>query len=102
MVKKLTLKKTRSKETKPSIKSRVRMPIKKNAAENLSEVFTRIKKLMVPYEKFLASRINNSMGYDLWSNKESVFAGKLRTEVFFAALMLRADYVGFYYMPICE
>jgi hypothetical protein len=98
MLKKLTLKEPRLKEIKPG--GRVGKSIKKKTAEDLSEVFIRIKKLMVPYEKFLVSRINNSRGYDLWSKKESVFAGKLRTGVFFAALMLRPDYVGFYYMPI--
>jgi hypothetical protein len=38
--------------------------------------------------------------YDLWCFKELEIAGRKRKEVFFASIVTRKSYVGFYYMPI--
>jgi len=68
--------------------------------KELDVIFKTLRPLLKAYEPPFTSRANSDSGFDLWSEKEVMFAGKLRKEVYFAAVMKQGNYVGFYYMPI--
>jgi hypothetical protein len=66
----------------------------------LVEIFTKLKKLLKKYEDPLKSKFDLDSKYDLWSFKELTIAGRKRTEVYFAGIIIQSNYVGFYFMPI--
>jgi len=68
--------------------------------DNLSEIFHSIKKLMKKYEPPFESMSDYDSGYELISKKEVEIAGRKRKEIYFAGLIIRSKYVGFYYMPV--
>jgi hypothetical protein len=76
------------------LKEGILMPI------DLSEIFQRLKKLLKEYQPPLVAKSDYAWRYDLWTNKEATIAGRKRKEVFFGALIIQRDYVGFYYMPV--
>lgn len=68
---------------------------------DLIEIFQTIRAVLQPYTALgFSNRINSESTFDLWSDKEVFFAGKKRNEVYFAAVMIRKAYVGFYFMPV--
>jgi len=67
---------------------------------DLSQIFKRLKKLLKKYENPLKSKYNQKSYYDLWSFKDIEILGRKRKEVYFSAVRIQSDYVGFYYMPI--
>jgi len=66
----------------------------------LKHLFQRLKSMLKEYEAIFQSKHNDEKRYDLWSFKPVEILGRKRKEVFFAELIIRKDYVGFYYMPI--
>lgn len=65
------------------------------------EIFQTIRAVLQPYATLgFNNRINSETNYDLWSDMEVVAFGKKRNEMYFAAVTIRKDYVGFYYMPV--
>ena len=66
----------------------------------LPQTFKQLKKLLKRYEGPFQPKLDQDDKYDLWSLKELVIAGKKRKEVYFAGLIIRSRYVGFYYMPV--
>lgn len=67
---------------------------------DLTNIFTPIKLLMQAYRPPLAARRDEPGYFDLWSETPVMIAGRKHEGVFFAGLIIRKDYVGFYYMPI--
>lgn len=63
-------------------------------------IFTSLKELVASYEGPLVPHIDIEGKYDLWSEKPVVIAGRERSEVFFASLIIQSSYVGFYFMPV--
>ncbi len=67
---------------------------------NLQEIFASLKGLMQQYQPPLVPKVENEKRYDLVSIKDVVIAGRKRSEVYFASIIIQKGYVGFYYMPI--
>ncbi|MES2418643.1 MAG: DUF1801 domain-containing protein [Bacteroidota bacterium] len=68
---------------------------------DLVEIFQTIRAEMQPYATTgFDARVNTDKAYDLWSEKETEIAGRKKNEVYFAGVMIRKGYVGFYYMPV--
>ena len=68
--------------------------------EELLPLFAEVKQLLTPYAPRLQARKDEPGYYDLWSEKEIVAAGRRRTEVFFAGVIIQKSFVGFYFMPL--
>jgi hypothetical protein len=68
--------------------------------EKLVAIFARLKKILKRYEDPLKPKFDLDGKYDLWSFKDVEIAGRKRKEVYFAGLIIRSRWVGFYYMPI--
>ena len=68
--------------------------------DELVEIFKGLKMILKKYEGQFHSKVDGARSYDLWSFKDLVIAGRKRKEVFFASIVIRKTYVGFYYMPI--
>ncbi len=66
----------------------------------LVAIFQRLKKLLKKYEGPFTAKFDLDSKFDLWSCKDVEIAGRKRTEVYFAGLIIQSNYVGFYYMPI--
>lgn len=70
-------------------------------AEELKEIFDQVKPLLKKYEKgCIRARMDFESRYELWSEKEVFAFGKQRNEVYFGALIIQGNYVGFYFMPV--
>lgn len=76
------------------------MPAISRVEKDLAAVFRRLKARLKRYEKPLKPRIGPDGRYELWSEKEVEVDGRKRPEVFFASLVVRGAYVGFYFMPV--
>lgn len=73
----------------------------KEMKTDLVEIFQTIRAEMQPYASLgFNARINSDSAYDLWSEKEMVIDGRKRNDIYFAGVVIRKDYVGFYYMPV--
>ena len=70
------------------------------ASTDLDELFNQLRDMLKKYEGVLKPKKDELSFYDLWSFKDLEIAGRKRKEVFFASLVTRRHYVGFYYMPI--
>lgn len=68
--------------------------------EELAEIYRGLKIILKRYEGPFQPKVDGDRSYDLWSFKDLVIAGRKRKEVFFASIVIRKTYVGFYYMPI--
>lgn len=66
----------------------------------LDTLFKRLRTILKEYEDDLKPKTDEMGNYDLWSFKDIEIAGRKRKEVFFASIVTRKTYVGFYYMPI--
>lgn len=94
--KKAAAKKTAAK--KPVVKA---APAKGADEEaNLLAIFKRLRGALAAYAPPYAVTLNRPGRYELWSKNEIEFAGKKRSEWFFAGLIFQSNYIGFYYMPI--
>ena len=67
---------------------------------DLDALFNQLRALLKKYENLLKPKKDEDGFYDLWSFKDLEIAGRKRKEVFFAFVVTRKNYVGFYYMPI--
>lgn len=73
----------------------------KQMKTDLVEIFQTIRAEMQPYASSgFDARVNSDSAYDLWSEKEVTIENRKRKEVYFAGIVIRKDYVGFYYMPV--
>ena len=70
------------------------------ASTDLDVLFNQLRDILKTYEGLLKPKKDELGNYDLWSFKDLEIAGRKRKEVFFASLVTRKNYVGFYYMPI--
>jgi hypothetical protein len=68
--------------------------------KELAEIYRGLKIILKRYEGPFQPKVDGDSSYDLWSFKDLVIAGRKRKEVFFASIVIRKTYVGFYYMPI--
>ena len=68
--------------------------------DNLTQIFESIRPLLNHYQPPLVSKVDDPAHFDLWSKKTLVIDGRKRAEVFFAALIIQKNYVGFYFMPV--
>jgi len=67
---------------------------------DLQVIYDALRTLLAKYSPPLVVTYDLDSRYELWSQKEIFFAGKKRGEIFFAGLIIRRHYVGFYFMPI--
>ena len=68
---------------------------------DLVEIYQTIRAELQPYATMgFDPRVNSDIAYDLWNEKELVIEGRKRKEIYFAGLVIRKDYVGFYFMPV--
>ena len=63
-------------------------------------IFSHLKELLEAYCPPLVAKVDESGRYDLVSIKDVVIAGRKRSEIYFASVIIQKSYVGFYYMPI--
>jgi hypothetical protein len=68
--------------------------------KDLKDIYNALRPLLAKYSPPLVATFDLDSRYELWSQKEVFFAGKKRSEVFFAGLIIQRHYVGLYYMPI--
>ena len=68
--------------------------------DNRPAIFLQLKELLKMYEPPFTAKKDSTSVYELWSIKDVVYAGKKRTEVFFASVVVQTTYVGFYFMPV--
>jgi hypothetical protein len=66
----------------------------------LIRIFKELKTILKKFEDPLKSKFDLDSKYDLWSIKDVEISGRIKKEVFFASIVIRSSYVGFYYMPI--
>lgn len=66
----------------------------------LAEIFSALKPVLEPYEKTFVNKSTKGVNYELYSIKKIKLEGKDKDEMFFASLMTKKDYIGFYFMPI--
>ena len=66
----------------------------------LIRIFKELKTILKKFEDPLKPKFDFDSKYDLWSFKDVEISGRKRKEVFFASIIIRSSYVGFYYMPI--
>lgn len=63
-------------------------------------IFDDLKELLKKYEPPMTAVSDFGGRYELVSKKSVVFAGRKRSEVYFAAAIIQSAYVGFYLMSI--
>lgn len=68
--------------------------------KKLLEIFNRLRGALAAFAPPYAVTLDRPGRFELWSQKEIEFAGKTRSETFFAGLIFQSNYVGLYYMPI--
>jgi hypothetical protein len=64
------------------------------------EIFTRIKKLLVPYGKKMDTRVDKDGQYQLYILNEFEFAGRKFKECYFCGIVIQKTMVAFYFFPI--
>lgn len=65
------------------------------------EIFQTIRASMQPYAaKGFVVKKNTDDVYELWSERDIEIDGRKRSEVFFASVCIKKNYVGFYFMPV--
>ncbi|MBI4547602.1 MAG: DUF1801 domain-containing protein [Ignavibacteriae bacterium] len=68
--------------------------------DNRTEIFQTIKRLLKEYEPPLVAKSDFDSRYELYSPKGVIIAGRKKSEVWFAGLIIQSNYVGFYFMPV--
>jgi hypothetical protein len=64
------------------------------------KTFSALKALLSPYERNLFVVDGKPGRYCLASMKDVVVAGRPKSELWFAGIMVQSSYVGFYFMPM--
>ncbi len=67
---------------------------------DLGKIFIELKELIKSYSPPLVATTDEEARYDLVSIKKVEIEGRKRSEVYFASIIQRKDYVGFYFMPV--
>ncbi len=67
---------------------------------DLTVVKQEIRALLEQYTPPLEVRTDAKGGYHLWSVKDIIVEDRKKKEVYFAGVIPRKGYIGFYYMPI--
>jgi len=67
---------------------------------DLTATFSTVRSLLKRYQPPLVATVNRATRYELWSQREVVIAGRKRTAVFFASVIVQKEFVGFYFMPV--
>ena len=70
------------------------------AVDQRLEIFQTLRTELAKFSPPLTVIEDIANRYTLVSKKDVVINGKKRPEVYFAALIIQSNYVGFYYMPI--
>lgn len=63
-------------------------------------VYNDIRSLLLKYAPPLVRRFDDGKRFELWSEKPVVILGRKKKEVFFAAVIIQKEFVGFYFMPV--
>lgn len=66
----------------------------------LIEIFKQLKPVLQNYVPPLTAKKDSDTGYEVWGTKQAMIAGKMKSEIFFAAFMVKKNFVGLYYFPI--
>ncbi len=66
----------------------------------LKTTFATVRSLLKRYQPPMVATVNRATRFELWSQREVIIAGRKRSEVFFASVVIQKDFVGFYFMPI--
>jgi len=66
----------------------------------LIDAYKKLKPLLEKYASELTVKKDTSTGYELWTNKQALIAGKMQGELFFAAFVIQKNFVAFYYFPV--
>jgi len=69
-------------------------------SSELKATFKELRSLLKRYQPPLVPRMDDAGHYDLWSIKDVEIAGRKRSEVYFAGVIIQKSFVGFYYMPV--
>ncbi len=76
----------------------------KKASANMTDgrltTFRSLRPLLSPYARWSRAISNLAGRYELVGRKPAVVAGRGRPHIYFAGIIVRASYVGFYFMPI--
>jgi hypothetical protein len=67
---------------------------------DFAKIFTRIKKLLLPYGKKMDTRVNKEGNYQLYIIKEIELAGRKFKECYFGGIVVQKTMVAFYFFPI--
>ncbi len=69
--------------------------------EELQVVFEAVKKEVLPFAKgTFKARVDVPGNYELWSEKPAEAFGRKYPAMFFASVVIKTAYVGFYFMPV--
>ena len=64
------------------------------------KIFNDLEAMLAPYEKGSIKKIGGAGQLSLVSFREVEIAGRKKSELWFAGLLIQKGYVGFYYMPV--
>lgn len=64
------------------------------------EIFLKLKKLLSPYGRFLKVIKSSENVYELFTAKKAVIGKKVFERMFFASIVIRGGFVGFYFFPV--
>lgn len=67
---------------------------------DLHRIFILLKELLKPYSPPLVATVDEAARFDLVSIKKVEIEGRKRSQVYFASIIQRKEYVGFYFMPV--
>ena len=67
---------------------------------DFKEIFTRIKKQMLPYSKKMEVRVDKESVYHIYIIKEVELAGRKYKEIYFGGVLIQKTMVAFYFFPI--
>jgi hypothetical protein len=70
------------------------------AITDLQSIYMMLKELLHPFSPPLTITKDEEARFDLVSIKKVEIEGRKRSEVYFASIIQRKDYVGFYFMPV--
>ena len=66
-------------------------------------VFDQLRELIMPYSKWLITRVNSDRQFELWTNhvfRSTSFHAKDKRGILFGGLMISRTHVGFYFYPL--
>ncbi|HOY33027.1 MAG TPA: hypothetical protein PKW80_14200 [Bacteroidales bacterium] len=64
------------------------------------EIYTRLKNMIQKYAPPLSVKTETNDRYELYTKKNVELNGKKYDEFFFGSIILKSQYIGFYFMPI--